>query len=79
MKIHENITMQVEKLVDIRCDKCDQSTKREHNYEHAQIYADWGYESEQDGASYALHICEKCFNEIISSFIRKEPTFGPLL
>lgn len=73
MKIFKDIVISSQKLVDVRCDKCDKSTVKTMNHEYATLYADWGYDSSQDGAAYDLHLCEDCFNAIIASFIRNKP------
>jgi hypothetical protein len=33
--------------------------------EYATLYADWGYWSDSDGQSYELHLCEKCFYDVL--------------
>lgn len=72
MKIFKEVMKPVESLEDIKCDKCDKSTFKTMNHEYATLYADWGYDSNQDGAAYDLHLCEDCFNSVISSFIRNK-------
>jgi hypothetical protein len=73
MKVFKEIITNTQKLADILCDKCDKSTFKTMNHEYATLYANWGYDSNQDGACYDLHLCEDCFNTMIVSFIRNKP------
>ena len=56
-----------EVAIDIRCDGCGKSTKKEQAFEHATISASWGYESKHDGEHYELHLCELCFYSVLGN------------
>ena len=68
MKIQEKRL--VETVVDRVCDVCRQSVLIEINNDRfeecAELSADWGYGSGQDGISYHLDLCENCFNSVLT-------------
>ena len=49
---------------DIFCDICGNGTKKEFNYEYAELYADWGWDSTQDGEHHQCDICEICYKTV---------------
>lgn len=65
--------VKVEKIIDtvedILCDMCGGSCKTpEDGYVNsANLSANWGYGSLQDGKSYNIDLCEKCFNKTIAA------------
>lgn len=63
MKIYEERV--VETVTDRVCDVCKKSLMNEvggDKYEKcAELKADWGYGSKNDGKSYHLDLCENCF------------------
>jgi hypothetical protein len=68
MKIREKRL--VETVVDRVCDVCQKSLLIEINNDRfeecAELKAEWGYGSGQDGISYHLDLCENCFNSVIT-------------
>jgi hypothetical protein len=63
------------KVVDrILCDACGEDctiTEPVNEHEYAELTATWGYFSNQDGTQYDIHLCETCFNEVLS-FIKNK-------
>lgn len=70
MKLYKNKTV---KVVDsIYCDACGTNcTHEQMGHEYATLEATWGYMSTQDGTQYNIHLCEKCFTEILDSIKKK--------
>jgi ribosomal-protein-alanine N-acetyltransferase len=68
MIINETKIETVEKLKDIRCNKCGQSCKQEHNFEYATLDARWGYDTKRDNEFHEAHLCESCWEEIVKDF-----------
>lgn len=76
MKIREKRL--VETVVDRVCDVCQQSVLVEINNDRfeecAELKADWGYGSSQDGNSYHLDLCEDCFNSVLTTLKDRRKT-----
>ena len=66
-------TKKLVKSVDsIYCDMCGENcTKEQLGHEYGLLEAQWGYSSKQDGKTYDIHLCEKCFMNVIT-FIKKQ-------
>lgn len=62
MRKYETVTRTTETLADITCDRCGGSCKQAHNYEYANITANWGYDSRKDEQVIDLDLCEDCFD-----------------
>ena len=62
MEIKERIL--TEKVVDIKCDICQQSCARECGFEYATLSAYWGYDSNKDGQNCLCHLCETCYDKV---------------
>ena len=59
----------ISKVVDdVLCDCCGKSTTNcDHvGPDYATLDSCWGYGSDHDGTMYDIHLCEKCFCEILS-------------
>ena len=76
MKIREKRL--VETVIDRVCDVCRQSVLIEINSDRfeecAELSADWGYGSGQDGNSYRLDLCENCFDSVITTLKARRET-----
>lgn len=67
----------VEKIDDIKCNKCGKSLKHHWKsmtnenmyYDHLTTKKLWGYMSDHDGEYVDYQICQDCFFEYISSFV----------
>ncbi len=56
-------------VVDVVCNRCAKSCTTVHDIrEFAELKANWGYGSSQDGESQESHLCETCHKEIVSTF-----------
>lgn len=65
MRTYKTVPRQVEDQ--IRCDICDAiCTDKQLGSEYATLDAMWGYKSKKDGSRYEIHLCESCFDKIIS-------------
>ena len=64
IKYKEAITKVIDYII---CDSCGENCKQKMSEysEYATLYADWGYWSDSDGQSYKLHLCEKCFYDVL--------------
>lgn len=71
MRKTKKIQKEVEVIEDYICNKCGKSTKEQScgNYECANLTAYWGYGSKRDGQEHEAHLCEKCYDEFIKSFV----------
>ena len=60
----------IEFISDVICNKCNKSCISEgsDNFDYATLKVLWGYGSDSDGELHEAHLCEKCFNLIISDF-----------
>lgn len=62
---------QISKVI---CNMCGEEIKKDvYGYFKDYVHIDkvWGYNSEKDGESISIDICEKCFDKLISDFIIK--------
>jgi len=65
MKTYKTVKRKVEDTV--RCDICDSlCTDIQLGSEYATLEVLWGYKSTKDGSKYEIHLCELCFDKIIS-------------
>ena len=65
MKIIGKIEM--EDIVDIKCDICNLSTRDEFGgFEYAELSARWSYPSSKDGEYHEVCLCEKCYDKVIA-------------
>lgn len=77
----ENVTIERDVVDDIICNKCGQKIKKGKDidsqypdYIHEEVIevkADFGYFSRifHDGEKHKFHLCEKCYYDIVNSFI----------
>lgn len=66
MKITELVN--VECVVDVKCDICGTSTRiEEHGCQFGTLQAHWGYGTLHDGERYEIHLCERCFFQILAN------------
>ena len=56
----------VDSIVDVECDICHQSCKREIGIEYAQLSVPggWGYDSRKDGERHECDMCEDCYDKV---------------
>lgn len=59
----------VDKLVDVKCDRCGESCwDEEHmNIEYAEMKAMWGYATKKDCERHKIQLCEKCYDETVKT------------
>ena len=50
------------------CNKCGKVSENQHVNENTEMDLKFGYGSKRDGDSIRFHLCDDCFDEIISSF-----------
>jgi len=64
-------TIQKEEVVSVTCNRCGRSEEGEH-IEHASDIETWqhyfGYGSTRDSEHHQFELCDKCYNEWISTF-----------
>jgi hypothetical protein len=48
----------------VECDMCGTNCKKEMNIEAAHLSAQWGYESNHDGDSLDVWLCEECAEKV---------------
>ena len=69
MKVYSERVVEV--VVDRVCDVCNESVMNEigkQKYEEcAELIANWGYGSKDDGKSYQIDLCESCFKVALSA------------
>lgn len=68
MKVIEKRTIEQEHVVDIVCNGCNNSTRKNFEFEHATLYVNFGYESKADGLNEVSHLCEDCYFRITQNF-----------
>ena len=68
MKTYKKKT--IDTIDKVYCDMCGANCTDQFGHEHAVIEANWGYSSQKDGAGYEVHLCERCFTDVIE-FIKK--------
>lgn len=68
----------VEHLVtqDVMCNKCGRSCRVEDEHQPevfgfvcVELRVDWGYFSSYDLESHRSHLCERCYEELVASFV----------
>lgn len=65
-------TRQVSKtyVTDIVCNKCGESCTPESGWaEYSSGWASWGYGSSKDGTNETWHMCEKCTDALVETFL----------
>ena len=71
MKITQKEMVEEEVTVDVFCNKCGGSCKRECGFfgliEHT-VSGGYGSDPLSDGASYTFSLCESCLNELFNEF-----------
>ena len=74
MKIVEEQQVTVPALVDVLCDRCQQSTKTEQVCEFATLAADWQTPPEPWGTRgfWEIHLCQACWFEILPQLVSPE-------
>lgn len=74
MKTYKNILRQIEDKV--YCDICGSNCTDDNcGSEYATVEASWGYCSSRDGQSFDIHICDRCFGELIQWMITKRTIY----
>lgn len=66
MKVNKKEQVMREVVVDITCDICGKSCKKECGFEYASLESvdGWGYDSRKDGEVHEADICEECYDKI---------------
>lgn len=60
--------VEVESVIDVKCDVCGTSTRiEEGGYQFATLQAHWGYGTLHDGERYEIHLCEHCFFQALAN------------
>lgn len=60
--------MEVEGIVDVRCDVCGTSTFIVGSgYQFGILQAHWGYGTGHDGERHEIHLCERCFFQTLAN------------
>lgn len=69
--------VETEAVTDVRCDRCDQSTRlASGNLQYGTLAAHWGYGSMHDGERHEVHLCEGCFFTTLAHFQQARRTSG---
>lgn len=86
MKIYKRIEVSENTLVDITCDVCGSSCRKDiklnnqdYGFEFATLKAKWGYFSDSDGKCWQIELCENCFYDTIGHFKARCKTDGEAL
>lgn len=59
--------VEVETVIDVRCDVCDASTRVDMGgLQFGSLQAKWGFCSTYDGERYEIHLCEGCFFQALA-------------
>jgi hypothetical protein len=74
MKRLDRVMREVVALEDVLCNRCGVST-RQHggDYKAATLFIHFGFSSRKDGQYHESHLCEPCYDRIVTSF--KHPPF----
>lgn len=57
--------------VDIVCDACGESCRKEMDFEYASLWAEWGYGSSLDGIVWDYDFCESCSVKMLNFILGK--------
>lgn len=57
--------VQTFQVMSVTCDVCNCDCTKSFSTECANISADWGYESDNDGDNYDFDLCESCFLKMV--------------
>ncbi len=69
MEIKDVVQVNVERIQDVLCNICGNSCVDEvGNKNCATLWCDWGYSSKKDGEFHLAHMCEECYDTVISAF-----------
>jgi hypothetical protein len=61
--------LQVAVYKDIFCNKCGRSCQTTEGYpQFAELTSQWGYASSKDGERHQAHLCEACYDQVVSNF-----------
>jgi hypothetical protein len=73
MEEHGFISKQVEVVLKTYCNACGfeivHNVHSDRDSHRAQIFATWGYGSPKDGQDHLAHLCEKCYDTMIVSWV----------
>lgn len=69
MIIAHKETQEVEVVDDVICNRCGKSCRNADGFiEMAPLRVRWGYGSSKDTEDHESHLCEQCYDEIVSGF-----------
>lgn len=71
MTIYKKDYTQFDRPFKIVCNFCGNEIEKDtYNefYDHMHFEKVWGYLSEKDGVKHEFDLCEKCYDEFVSSF-----------
>lgn len=54
-----------EVVINVKCDGCGESTRKEQTFEYATLSAAWDCNSRHDGECYEIQLCEICFYGVL--------------
>jgi hypothetical protein len=67
-------TVQIKSVEAIQCDMCGKDCEGAEDLfgiNYATLDVEWGYGSKSDGSKYEIHLCEKCFYNVLE-YVRDE-------
>ena len=53
---------------DILCNICGKSTKKKYGFSTVELSVKWGYHSTKDGQYHESHLCETCYDNLVSQY-----------
>ena len=66
------VVTEEERWVDLLCDSCGNSCKKENHFEYMTLNAIWGYGSTNDTKTWDAYVCEKCAEEKLRPIVKFE-------
>lgn len=68
LKEVKTVQMTVDSIFCNCCGKEIEKNQFGYHHEYLSIKKDWGYNSEFDGQSHEIELCQECYKNIIESF-----------
>lgn len=72
MRRYQEKKKEIKEVQKIVCNKCGKEIAVSNGCEQSGVFSvdhTWGYFSEKDGERHCFDLCEKCYDELLNSFL----------
>lgn len=68
MNTYKMVSIETKRVVDTFCNKCGKQMNSPYGVEGSSFTAEFNYGSKMDGLIEFFHLCDNCFNLMVSEF-----------